>query len=133
MSTKSLLHQAKLKEWASRFIDQKASGLSVAEWCKQNNLSRHKFFYWKRLLKEEAIEQVLPEIVPLAMPSATNDISAAQVVSQVPTLARENRASCTTFASNSCARLFINGVCIEIEPSAPESFITNLIRAVRHA
>ncbi|MCR5419522.1 MAG: hypothetical protein K6E98_00775 [Lachnospiraceae bacterium] len=133
MSTKSLLHQAKLKEWASRFIDQKASGLSVAEWCKQNNLSQHKFFYWKRLLKEEAIEQTLPDIVPLAMPSVTADVSQTQVTSQVPTLARETRASCTTFASNSCARLFINGVCIEIESSAPESFITNLIRAVRHA
>ncbi len=133
MSTKSLLHQAKLKEWASRFVDQKASGLSVAEWCKQNKLSQYKFFYWKRLLKEEAIEQALPDIVPLAMPSVPNDIPQTQVVSQVPTLARENRASCTTFACNSCARLFINGVCIEIEPSAPESFITNLIRAVRHA
>ena len=69
MSTKSILHQAKLNEWASLFADQKSSGLSVAEWCKQNNLSQYKFFYWKRRLKDEAITQVLPEIVPLTIPS----------------------------------------------------------------
>ena len=72
MSTRSMLHQAKLHEWASRFADQKSSGLTVTEWCKLNNLSEYKFFYWKRQLKEEAIEQVLPEIVPLSLPSAQN-------------------------------------------------------------
>lgn len=70
MSTKSMLHQARLNEWASRFADQKSSGLTVTEWCKQANLSEHKYFYWKRLLKEEAIEQVLPDIVPLAITDA---------------------------------------------------------------
>ena len=69
MSTKSLLHRAKSNEWASRFADQKTSDLSVTEWCKQNNLTEYKYYYWRRLLKEEAIEQVLPDIVPLAMPS----------------------------------------------------------------
>ncbi len=71
MSTNSMLHQAKLNEWASRFIEQKASGLSVSEWCRQNNQSRYKFFYWKRLLKEEAALQVLPDIVPLSVPSVS--------------------------------------------------------------
>ncbi len=51
MFNKSLLHQARLNEWASRCADQKASGLSVTDWCEQNNLSKHKFFYWKQLLK----------------------------------------------------------------------------------
>lgn len=69
MSTKSLLHQAKLSEWASRFADHKASGLSVTEWCKENNLPQYKYFYWKRQLKEEVTLQALPEIVPLAIPS----------------------------------------------------------------
>ena len=130
MSTKSLLHQAKLKEWASRFVDQKASGLSVAEWCKQNKLSQYKFFYWKRLLKEEAIEQVLPEIVPLTMPSVQPN---EPLAIPTATVGSETCASCATFTSNLCARLYINGICIELDSSANETFIKNIIKAVRHA
>lgn len=130
MSTKSILHQAKLNEWASRFADQKSSGLSVAEWCEQNNLSQYKFFYWKRQLKEEAIQQVLPEIVPLTMPSVqTNET----LTFPTPTVGNETCASCATFTSNLCARLYINGICIELDSSANEVFIKNIIKAVRHA
>ena len=70
MSTKSLLHQARLNEWLKHFVDHKASGLSVTDWCLQNNIIKYKFFYWKRLLKDEAITQMLPKIVPLAMPAS---------------------------------------------------------------
>ncbi len=53
MSSKSINDQAKLANWASLFSDQKASGLSVTEWCLQNNISKNKFFYWKRKFKDE--------------------------------------------------------------------------------
>ena len=33
MSTKTLIHQARLNKWAVRITDQKSSGLSVTEWC----------------------------------------------------------------------------------------------------
>ena len=131
MSTKSMLRQAKLNEWAVRFSDQKASGLTVKEWCSQNNLSRDKFFYWKRLLKENAIEQALPEIVPLAMPLVPEPVNST--LSDTTDDACESCASCTSCASNSCARLLINGICIELDSSAPEAFIRKLIKAVRHA
>ena len=131
MSTKSMLHQAKLNEWASRFADQKASGLSVTEWCEQNNLSQYKYFYWKRQLKEEVIEQALPEIVPLTMPSVQSpETQAAHNTSEIT---GATCTSCASFASNFGARLFINGICIELDSSANEPFIRNLIKAVRHA
>lgn len=129
MSTISLLHQAQLNEWASRFSEQKASGLSVSEWCRQNNLSKDRFFYWKRLLKEEAIKQVLPDIVSLAVPSA----QPTPTMTSTPTVVSESCASCTTFTPNSNARILINGISIEIDSSAPEAFIRNLIKAVRRA
>ena len=131
MSTKSMLHQAKLNEWASRFTDQKSSGLTVTEWCKQNGLSEYKFFYWKRQLKEEAIEQVLPEIVPLAAPSVQG--AETHAVPNSAMVAGESCASCASFTSNPSARLFINGICIELDASANEVFIKNIIKAVRHA
>ena len=130
MSTRSMLHQAKLNEWAKRLSDQKESGLPVMEWCKLNNISKYQYFYWRRQLKEEALEQVLPEIVPLAMPSAP---SPSQIIPTTSEVARESCASCASFAPNSSARILINGISIEIDSSAPETFIRSLIKAVRHA
>ena len=71
MSTRSIIHQATLNEWASRIKEQKSSVLSVSEWCLQNNLSKNMYFYWKRRLKEEVVKQALPDIVPLAIPAAS--------------------------------------------------------------
>ncbi len=132
MSTRSILHQARLNEWATRFADQKASGLSVSEWCKQNNQSRHKFFYWKRLLKEEVTLQALPEIVPLSISSAQTQSLRPQI-STAFEAACESRASCATFTHNPCARVLFGDIIIELDSSASETFLTSLIKAVRHA
>ena len=95
MSTRSMIHQAMLTEWATRIADQKESGLSVSEWCKLNNLTEHKYFYWKRQLKEEAVEQALPEIVPLAMPATQT--GSTGVLDSTSELAGKNGVSYTSF------------------------------------
>ena len=100
------------------------------EWCVLNNISKYQYFYWRRQLKEEAFEQALPEIGPLTMPSAP---SPSQIIPTTSEVARENCASCATFAPNSSARILINGISIEIDSSASEAFIRSLIKAVRHA
>ena len=130
MSTKSMLHQAKLNEWATRFADQKASGLTVPRWCEQNSFSTYQYYYWKRLLKEEAIEQVLPDIVPLAFPSTT---TTSQHIFPTSEVASATRTTCTTFASPANARIMIGNTSIELFPNASEEFICNLIKAVRNA
>ena len=120
MSSNSFVKQAKLKNWSLRISDQKASGLSVTEWCSQNDVSKNMFFYWKRKLKDEVVTQMLPEIVPLTMPTP------------VPTVSEKSCTTCTTFKPTTCARIYINGISIEIDSSASDSFITTLIKAVRN-
>ena len=133
MSTKSLLHQARLNEWATRITEQNSSGLSVVEWCRQNNTSKDKFFYWKRLLKNETVTQMLPEIVPLAMGSSVALPSQPQSTSPAHTSGCTTCTSCTTFTPTSCAKIFLNGMTIELDSSAPEHFLRSLKKAVRHA
>lgn len=67
MNAKQKLHQIYLQEWTARFADQRVSGLTVRQWYKQNNLSFHTYNYWKPLLKEEVVDQALPDIVPLSL------------------------------------------------------------------
>jgi len=45
MSAKQKLHQAKLAAWKVRFQEQADSGLTVRDWCEQNNLSIHTYNY----------------------------------------------------------------------------------------
>ena len=127
MLSKSFIHQAKLQEWPKHCSDQKTSGLTVTEWCYQNNLSKHKFFYWKHLLKEEALSQALPDIVPVFIPTA----SPKTLPLPIP-----DNTSCTTRATcitDSCATIQKGDITIELNSLASEDFILSLIKAVRNA
>ncbi len=123
MNAKQKLHQAHLREWAVRFTDQKASGLTVRQWCEQNQLSIHKYNYWKHMLKEEVVDQMLPDIVPVAFPVST-------CASDHPV--RANRAIRAT-STNTNVKLCIDGVSVEIDPAVPEDFLRTLVRAVHYA
>ncbi len=129
MSSKALIHQVKLNEWASLLADQKASGLTVEDWCLQNNVSKDQYFYWKRQLKDELVTKALPEIVPLALPAAPDPEP------QLPTAKDSNGKSCTscsTFPTASCARVYINGMTVEFDSAASDTLIKSVLKAVRH-
>ena len=40
-------------QWKERIISQKNSGISIAAWCRQNEIGDHLFYYWKRKLFPE--------------------------------------------------------------------------------
>ena len=127
MDAKQKLHQVHLQEWTVRFADQKASGFTVRQWCEQNNLSFHTYNYWKHFLKEEVVEQVLPDIVPLTVPALSDSDSSLE------TATPEIRANRAIRSNGSNIKLQINGVSIEIDASVSEEFLIKLIRAVCHA
>lgn len=123
MNTKQKLHQLRLNEWSSRFSDQKASGLTVKQWCDQNNLSIHTYNYWKHLLKEELASQVLPDIVPVSLPNSTGKL--------LPTVS--GNSSLTNRTIRSTAKLTINNISIEVDSAMSAAFLTTIIKAVRDA
>lgn len=130
MNAKQKLHQVHLQEWAIRFADQKASGLTVRQWCEQNKLSFHTYNYWKHLLKEEVVDQSLPNIVPLSLPVLSgSDSSSGTTASAFPSI----RANRSIRSNNSNVKMLINGVSIEIDTAVSEEFLGKLIKAVCHA
>lgn len=131
MNAKQKLHQAHLAEWASRFSDQKASGLTVRQWCGQNHVSIHQYNYWKHLLKEEVADRMLPDIVPVPLSVVSPaDASGTRPDTALPDRTnRTIRVNCTT----PNIRLCMDGVAFELEPSIPEEFLRTLVRAVHYA
>ena len=114
MNARQKLHQIHLQEWTVRFADQKASGLTVRQWCEQNNLSFHTYNYWKHLLKEEVVEQALPDIVPLSLPVLSD--SGSSLETTVPDI-RSIRANRSIRSNNSNVQMQLNGISIEIDSS----------------
>lgn len=124
MKSSQLVHQTRLQEWAAIFSDQKASGLAVRQWCDQHNCSIHKYNYWKHQLKEEALNQALPEIVPIMLPEASTEIT--------PNSAAPFRTHCANRTIN-IIRLSIKDVTVEVTPDVSEDFLQTVIKVVRHA
>lgn len=124
MNAKQKLHQVRLQEWAGRFAEQKTSGLTVRQWCEVNHFSFHTYNYWKHLLKEEVVDQTMPDIVPLSL-SVLSD-SGSLLETTTPNI-RSIRSN------NSNVQMQINGISIEIDSSVSEEFLCKLIRAVCHA
>ena len=124
MNARQKLHQVHLQEWTVRFADQKASGLTVRQWCEQNNFSFHTYNYWKHLLKEEVVSQVLPDIVPLSVPAASDSDHSLEIPKPEIRSIRSNDPT---------VKIQINGISIEIDSSVSEEFLSKLIKAVCHA
>ena len=69
MNTNQTLRQATLAKWSTIFQEQPSSGLTIKEWRLQNDVYIHSFYYWKRIAKEEYLKSIMPEIVPISIPS----------------------------------------------------------------
>lgn len=135
MNTKLSLHQIHLSEWAVRFKDQASSGLSVKEWCAENNFSIHTYNYWKHLLKLEYTESILPDIVPIqtspvkqpaSLPILSN--SNASLTSNISLDSRDSRELCN---SNSIL-ISIGDIRMEVGASISDEQIFRIIKAVRY-
>jgi hypothetical protein len=98
--------------------------------CEQNKLSFHTYNYWKHLLKEEAVDQALPDIVPLSLPVLPNSDSSSKTTTTEICPIRANRS---IRSNSSNVKMQINGISIEIDTFVSEEFLTKLIRAVFHA
>lgn len=128
MTAKQKLHQASLNEWAARFADHKASGLTTRQWCEQNNLSIHKYNYWKHLLKEEVTDKLLPDIAPLTLPTPLTSADNLHATFTNPMV--EDSDLCP-FSSG--YKVSINGIHFEFTSPISDDLLKAIIKAVRHA
>lgn len=145
MNANKTFHQANLSKWAAILQEQKASGMTVKDWCAQNNISHHAYYYWKRLAKEAYMESVLPEIVHIALPSA--DVNASSEAAELPISSNKNSDNSHNSSSTSGSdlplppvsapsepvKIFVKGIQINIDTTASDDLIVCVIKAVRYA
>ena len=134
MNTRQKLHQIKLQEWLERFQNQAGSGLTVKDWCLQNDISIHTYNYWKHKLKEEYVQSTLPDIVPLS----TSQLPVANHNSTVPT---QSLNTCNYSSYNSLElsdsldtiHIACGGVQLSVGSSVSDEHLLRILKAVRYA
>ena len=52
---KTSKHEINKAQWHELIRGQSESGLSIREWCRRHNMSHGKFYYWQRIIREEAL------------------------------------------------------------------------------
>ena len=132
MKAKEKVRKANLTQWSTKFQDQAASGLTVKEWCSQNNISVYAFYYWKRIAKEAYVDSIIPDIVPVASSlPAFNESSAVDTPQQLPN-SRE-LYNFSKSASHDTITISVGDTRIEIGSSASDEMILAIVKAVRYA
>ena len=64
-------HQIRCEQWSRLINDCLASGQSKKTWCQENGVSEKAFYYWQRILRNEAYIEMkqLPASAPVTLPS----------------------------------------------------------------
>ncbi len=138
MNAKQKLHQAKMTKWADLIRQQMESGLTIREWCIQNNQSFHAYNYWKHILKETIVDIVVPDIVPIIPSAGIVSSQPAEIVAAPTHDLSESRNSPDLHNSYSQmvstpVSISLGDIHIEIGSNATDEVISNIIKAVRHA
>ncbi len=110
--TRKLRHQ----EWARDVSERISSGLSVKEWCRQNNLSVDTYRSRLRTIRREMLDVVPGDFVEIHQPQ------------QLP-------AAADAVVSDAAGQISVevNGAVIHFDSGTPENLVTTAVRAVRNA
>ena len=55
MDMRSVRHQVEAQEWQKRIMAHRSSGLSVKQWCAENNARESRYYYWLHVLRNEEL------------------------------------------------------------------------------
>ena len=73
MEIKDAKRMAKIQQWTAVFHERFDSGLTVRQFCRENNISHHAYYYWLKIVREgilsgqEAKHQIVE--IPAAYPA----------------------------------------------------------------
>lgn len=122
-------HAYQLKRWKILLEDQAKSGMTIIEWCRKNGITKDAFYYWRRLLQEEAYDEAVKQL-PVRIANERTMVPRTEYVELTP--CQKNDIS---FDSNEYKTVAIvrNGTTsIEIMSGASEDIIRSLMTVVRN-
>lgn len=129
----STLKQTKLNEWANKIRSQVESGLSVRDWCADNQITKDQFYYWRQKCRDSIIQSNVPDIIPVSLPVAegcpTYATSHPTTLSYTATQGsdRDKESNASSF------KIATSELSLEINTSLPLDAIISIIKEIRNA
>lgn len=123
MNVRSAKRKLCIQQWQEIIRDRNNSGLTIDEYCNQNGISRNAYFYWLRLIREEALkpQQETSGFVELSLPAENNNEIPAVTVIPVPE------------QENSQLILSVNGVTIQVTDNTSSALLARTIEVIKYA
>lgn len=97
------------------------SGMSLRDWLQQNNVSKDKYYYWRRKLRDRQIDEVISG-------TDVQDVVFTEITHQESIMPTTSELTMTT-----AAMINVSGIDIRISDTASSAFIGKLIEAASHA
>jgi len=95
-------HEILKAQWQKILKDQSGSGLSIREWCRENDISHGKFYYWLRVIREESLIKAGTLVV-------TGQTQFAEIKPGVDVSKINNQGICAVLRSNGNEIEILNG------------------------
>lgn len=88
---KSTKHEILKEQWREMIKLQSESGLPVRKWCEENHISHGKYYYWLRVIREEALIKAgtlavtgQTQFAEVKEPQKENDLHYSNTYAKVP-------------------------------------------------
>lgn len=99
---KASKHEILKTQWQKTIKDQSQSGISIREWCRDNGFSHGKFYYWQRVIREEAL-------IKAGTLAVTGQTQFAEIKPSMSEHKSSNQGTCAILRSNGNEIEILNG------------------------
>ncbi len=122
----SLKRDVQIANWKSLIQARMDSGMTIAQWCRENKLSENSYYYWLKVIRRETHAQ------HAANTPAPESIRTQEFV-ELPSAVVQTAAESPARAGVPCAVLHKGGICVELYADTPQPLIETLIGGLAHA
>ena len=113
MDTQLATSQIRMQNWLAVIRDQKSSGLTIKEYCKEHKLSENAYYYWLRKSRRAALQ------------------AAGVSFAEVPTAAYQSVFSVPVFTPQLTVQ--VGNALIGVDSSTPKQLLTMVCEVLSNA
>lgn len=124
MTTREAKHAIRLQEWSQMVRDCQESGLTVNEWCKQNDLKPTCYYYRLAQLRKEILDQ------NKLLPSSVQEASIPTLVKVDVTPAEIQQPVIRSASAEQIFRLQYKGAVLDIPVGTDAEDIAEVLKAM---
>ena len=126
---KSLTAQYRYDKWVTIISEHNASGLSIRDWCRQNNVKDTSYYYWLKKIRHSIVESIDQD-------DRNGEVSFAPMLSQPKTNELSHVKNVKNVKANSTAQpeviIKLGEITIEFGNEPSQELILNVLRGLRN-